>query len=150
MIKTSILLFIIMIIGLPAMASTAVEGIISGETQREQALKKTQDISTYDLQTLINTNPKFVLLDIRMPQEIRRMGGVIDAPQNINVTRGWLELRITRFVHHKDTPIVVYCGASIRSPFAVETLQNMGFTNVLNYSDGFLGWKREGLPVASP
>ena len=76
------------------------------------------------------------------------MGGAIKAQQNVNIPRGWLEYRITRIALNKDTPIVVYCGAGIRTPLAAATLQNMGYTNVKDYSAGFIGWRKAGLPVA--
>ena len=95
--------------------------------------------------------PRFldmVLVDIRLPSEITSMGGAIKAQQNINIPRGWLEYRITRVALSKDTPIVVYCGAGIRSPLAADTLQKMGYTNVKNYSAGFIGWRKAKLPIA--
>jgi len=89
-----------------------------------------------------------VLVDVRLPSEITAMGGSIKAQQNVNIPRGWLEYRITRVALSKDTPIVVYCGAGIRTPLAADTLQKMGYTNVRNYSAGYIGWKRAGLPIA--
>ena len=88
-----------------------------------------------------------VLVDVRLPTEIKSMGGHIQASQNVNITRGWLEYHITRVALSKDTPIVVYCGVGIRTPLAADTLQKMGFTNVRNYSDGYIGWKKAGLPI---
>ena len=88
-----------------------------------------------------------VLIDIRTSDEIRSMGSAIKAKQNVNIVRGWLEYRIQRVAISKDTPIVVYCGAGLRSPFAAETLQKMGYNNVKNYSEGYFGWKKAGLPI---
>ena len=129
-------------------ANAEVEGITSGDTLQAQAEKVTTDISTEDLKTLLDTNPDVVLIDIRTPTEIKRMGGAIKATQNINIVRGWLEFRVTGAAQSKDTPIVVYCGGNIRSPLAAETLQNMGYTNVKNYADGYLAWRKAGLPIA--
>jgi len=42
---------------------------------------------------------------------------------------------------------VVYCGANIRSPLAALTLQQMGYRNVANYADGYIGWREAGLPI---
>ena len=128
--------------------SADVAGITSGEQLQVEAEKRTQVISTEALQKALNDSLDLVLVDIRLPSEVKAMGGKIDAPQNVNIPRGWLEYRITRVALSKDTPIVVYCGAGIRSPFAADTLQKMGYTNVKNYSDGFIGWRNAGLPVA--
>ncbi len=129
-------------------AQAEVAGITSGDELQAQANKRVAQISTAQLQKLIEEEPELVLVDIRMPGEVRNMGGAIKAPQNVNIPRGWLEFNITRHAQSKDTPIVVYCGANFRSPLAAETLTSMGYTNVRNYGDGYLGWRKAGLPVA--
>ena len=124
-----------------------VEGITSGDTLQAQAEKVTTDVDTDELKKRLDSEPDLVLIDIRTPGEISRMGGAIQSPQDVNITRGWLEFRVTEVATSKDTPIVVYCGGNIRSPLAALTLQQMGYTNVRNYADGFLGWRKAGLPV---
>jgi len=124
-----------------------VPGIKEGAQMTREISAKVPNISTLELQREIERNPELVLIDIRMPDEIRGMGGAIKAPQNVNIPRGWLEFQVTGRTPSKDTPIVVYCGGNIRSPLAAYTLQQMGYPNVKNYADGFIGWKRLGLPV---
>lgn len=124
-----------------------VPGIKDGNRLTQEVAGKVKDISTPDLQRAIAKIPDLVLIDIRMPDEIESMGGAIKAPQNVNIPRGWLEFRVTNYARSKDTPIVVYCGGNIRSVLAAHTLQQMGYTNVKNYADGFIGWKQKGLPV---
>jgi rhodanese-related sulfurtransferase len=132
---------------LTSTARAEVPGIKDGAQMTREIAAKVTDISTRDLQNEIAHDPDLVLIDIRMPDEIKRMGGAIKAPQNVNIPRGWLEFRVTGHAQNKNTPIVVYCGANIRSPLAAYTLQQMGYTNVKNYADGFIGWKKQGLPV---
>ncbi len=122
-------------------------GITTGAQLQSEAEKRTKTISTQELQKALDEQLDMVLVDIRLPSEITMMGGAIKAQQNINIPRGWLEFRINRVALNKDTPIVVYCGAGIRSPLAADTLQKMGYTNVKNYSGGFIAWKRAGLAV---
>jgi rhodanese-related sulfurtransferase len=124
-----------------------VPGIKSGAQITREIAPKIRTISTKDLRQLIEHNPSLVLIDIRTPTEIENMGGAIKAPQNVNIPRGWLEFRVQELAQTKDTPIVVYCGGNIRSPLAAYTLQQMGYTNVKNYAEGFIGWKAQGLPV---
>ncbi len=135
---------------LPASLSADVAGIKNGHQMVKEIAANVHDIHTADLKKEIDSNPDLVLVDIRTYGEIRSMGGAIDATQNVNIPRGWLEFRISGQAQNKDTPIVVYCGGNIRSPLAAYTLTRMGYTNVRNYSDGFLGWKKAGLPVARP
>ena len=125
-----------------------VPGITTGAQLQAEAEKQTKVISTNELKNLLDDKLDMVLVDIRLPSEIQSMGGAIKAQQNVNIPRGWLEYRITRVALNKNTPIVVYCGAGIRSPLAANTLQKMGYTNVKNYSAGFIGWRKAGLPIA--
>lgn len=102
--------------------------------------------STEELATMIGNNEDFVLLDIRTTDQIRAEGR-IDAPQQLAIDRGSLEMEIFRHVVDKDKPVVAYCGAGFRSALAVKTLQDMGFTNVSNYEDGYFAWERSGRPT---
>lgn len=122
--------------------------IPSGQQLQSVVEQKTQMIDTRSLTNMLDNELDMVLVDIRTTDEINTMGGAIKATQNINIPRGWLEFRIQRVAISKDTPIVVYCGAGLRSPFAAETLQKLGYTNVKNYSEGYFGWKKAGLPIA--
>ena len=133
---------------IPVIALAKVPGITTGAQLQAAAEKHTKVISTQELKKVIDEDLDMILVDVRLPSEIANMGGAIKAPQNRNIPRGWLEYRITSAALSKDTPIVVYCGAGIRTPLAAETLQQMGYTNVKNYSDGYIGWKNAGLPTA--
>jgi rhodanese-related sulfurtransferase len=124
-----------------------VPGITTGAELQAEAEKRTKIISTVELKKALDQNLDMILVDVRLPSEIQSMGGAIKADQNRNIPRGWLEYRITSAALSKDTPIVVYCGAGIRTPLAADTLQKMGYTNVRNYSDGYIGWKKAGLPT---
>ncbi|OQX30788.1 MAG: hypothetical protein B0D96_12200 [Candidatus Sedimenticola endophacoides] len=93
---------------------------------------------------MLREAPDLVLVDIRTKLEIQQMGGTIDAPQNVVIPRGWLEFNIQSRAEARDTPIVVYCGAGYRSPLAADTLQQMGYTNVWNYAQGYVGWRNAG------
>ena len=125
-----------------------VPGIKGGDQLQAEVLKHVKNIRTAELKKLLADDPEVALIDVRLPSEVTSMGGAIKAQQNVNIPRGWLEWRVTNVALKKDTPIVVYCGANIRSPLAADTLMKMGYTNVKNYSDGYIGWKRAGLPTA--
>jgi rhodanese-related sulfurtransferase/glyoxylase-like metal-dependent hydrolase (beta-lactamase superfamily II) len=105
------------------------------------------NINTEELSRLIEQDPSLVIIDVRQESEVNGLGGMIDGRREIILPRGWLEFRMPNEVANKDTPIVVYCGINQRSPLAADTLQQMGYTNVKNYADGFFAWKDKGLPV---
>ncbi|MFO8152171.1 MBL fold metallo-hydrolase [Thioalkalivibrio sp.] len=113
----------------------------------DRAAATVPDIDTEELQELIASDPRHVLIDVRTQTEVALTGGMIRSHRTLNLPRGWLEFHIERELLDPDTPIVVYCGQNLRSPPAAMTLQQMGFTNVHNYPDGFFEWRDAGLPV---
>ncbi len=121
----------------------------TGEALLQEARSTIRDISREELQKALKENPDIVLVDVRIRREVLLMGGTIGAFQNHIIPRGWLELRIGDAAKSKDTPIIVYCGTNQRSPLAARTLMQMGYTNVRNYSGGFVDWRKAGLPVES-
>lgn len=114
----------------------------------EDTVKAYENVDTEALQSLIKANKDLVLIDVRTPDELATLGGTIDAGfRSYNLNRGWLEFRIADLVPDKNTPVVMFCGISARSPLAAKTMTEMGYTNVYNYSDGFFKWRDAGLPV---
>ena len=106
------------------------------------------NISTGELLTLLEQKPNTEFLDVRLIEEIAAQGGLINAGRSTHhIPRGWLEHRIRETIPNKDTPLIVYCSTNRRSPLAAFTLQQMGYSDVRNYTDGFLSWVEQGLPV---
>ena len=48
----------------------------------------------------------------------------------------------------KDAAILLYCRSGNRSQQAAETLQDMGFTRIIELESGINGWKDAGKGVA--
>ena len=46
-------------------------------------------------------------------------------------------------------PVILYCAGGIRSLFAAQTLQDMGYADVASMSGGFQAWKSEGRPFST-
>ncbi len=87
-----------------------------------------------------------LLLDVREPDEYEQ--GAI--PGSIHIPRGTLETSIEQRVPDRDQPLVVMCAGGARSAFAVQTLQQLGYTNAVSMDGGFNGWKDAGKPWARP
>jgi rhodanese-related sulfurtransferase len=130
-----------------ALNSQADIDIIDGNKMLESVNQQIVNINTAELDKILNEDPNVVLIDVRTPFELK-VTGTINRGQNINIARGWIEFQIADHVTSKDTPIIVYCGRNLRSPLAAKTLENMGYTNVKNYSDGFFAWQDELNPVS--
>jgi len=112
----------------------------------DAANMRVPQLDTAGLLAQLKAQPETLVLDVRTPAEVDDSGHIA-APRFLNITRGLLEFRIEAAVPDKATPIVVYCGVSQRSPLAADTLMKLGYTNVRNYRDGFVNWRRAGLPI---
>ena len=71
-------------------------------------------------------------------------------PEARFVPRSYLESRIEGEVPDHDQSVVLYCAGGVRSAFAAETLQAMGYTDVSSMVGGFQAWKSEGRPWTKP
>jgi rhodanese-related sulfurtransferase len=47
----------------------------------------------------------------------------------------------------KDARIIVACASGGRSLLAAQTLQSMGYSNVVSMTGGFNEWSKQGFPV---
>src|SRR5271155_3235344 len=65
-------------------------------------------------------------LDVREQDEYEQ--GTI--PDAVFIPRGHLEAQVENRLTDKDQPIVVYCAGGVRSAFAADTLQDLGYTDV--------------------
>ncbi len=88
----------------------------------------------------------YVLLDVREPDEFEQ--GAI--PGSIHIPRGQLESNIENRVADRDTKIVVMCAGGVRSAFAVQTLEQLGYANTVSMDGGFNKWKDEGREWSRP
>ena len=88
----------------------------------------------------------YLLLDVREPDEYEQ--GAI--PDSLHVPRGQLESNIENRVPDRRQPMVVMCAGGVRSAFAVQTLEQLGYTNTVSMDGGFNKWKDEGRPWNRP
>jgi molybdopterin/thiamine biosynthesis adenylyltransferase/rhodanese-related sulfurtransferase len=71
-------------------------------------------------------------------------------PGAVFIPRGHLESQVESKLTNRDKPVVVYCAGGVRSAFAAETLQDLGYTDVVSMAGGFGRWKNEGRPWITP
>ena len=71
-------------------------------------------------------------------------------PGSALIAKSYLEQQIEgQFVDHNG-PVILYCASGVRSLFAAQTLQQMGYTDVASMSGGFQQWKSEGREWRKP
>jgi molybdopterin/thiamine biosynthesis adenylyltransferase/rhodanese-related sulfurtransferase len=110
-------------------------------------LKQTKaQIREIDTETAERLLPDATFLDVRELDEWEQ--GAI--PGAVFIPRGHLESKIENQIADRDRPIVVYCAGGTRSAFAAKTLQDLGYTDVVNMAGGFGRWKDQGRPWITP
>ena len=85
-------------------------------------------------------------LDIRELDEYEQ--GTI--PGSLFLPRGHLESQVENRIPDRDAPVIIYCAAGVRSAFAADTLQQLGYTDVVSMAGGFGRWKNEDRPWVAP
>ena len=71
-------------------------------------------------------------------------------PGAIHISKGYIEQQIEAAAPDRDGPVILYCAGGVRSLFAGQTLQAMGYTNVRSMAGGFQAWKTNGLAWEMP
>src|SRR5687768_2628344 len=111
-----------------------------------QVRSEIDEISTIEAQERLESSDGTLFVDVREPDEWDE--GHI--PGAVYTGRGRLESRIEGLVPDKSRPLVVYCSAGSRSAFAVKSLEELGYEDVVNLAGGFTDWKRNGYEVTMP
>jgi molybdopterin/thiamine biosynthesis adenylyltransferase/rhodanese-related sulfurtransferase len=108
----------------------------------QQARAEISEIDAGRARELIETGEP-VVVDVREQNEWDE--GHI--PGAVHVPRGHLESRIERAAPDPARQVLLYCSAGNRSAFAAQTLEEMGYEDVVSLAGGFTDWKRNGFPV---
>jgi molybdopterin/thiamine biosynthesis adenylyltransferase/rhodanese-related sulfurtransferase len=87
-----------------------------------------------------------VIVDVREASEWEQ--GYI--PGAHHVSKSYIEQDIEGLAPDRQVPLILYCAGGIRSLFAAQTLQAMGYTDVASMSGGFQAWKSEGRAFSQP
>lgn len=84
----------------------------------------------------------FLLIDVREDDEWRagRAQGAI------HMGKGVIERDIETEITDRNAEIILYCGGGFRSALAAESIQKMGYTNVISMDGGIKAWRAKGLP----
>jgi molybdopterin/thiamine biosynthesis adenylyltransferase/rhodanese-related sulfurtransferase len=88
---------------------------------------------------------ELLVLDVREPDE--HTSGLI--PGAKAVPRGLLEQRIEALAKPSQ-PLAIYCAGGTRSALAADTLQTLGYRDVVSLSGGISAWREAGFPIQAP
>ena len=71
-------------------------------------------------------------------------------PGAVHLPKSYLEQWAEDRLPLKNKTTVLYCAGGVRSAMAAETLQKLGYTNVISMQGGFNRWKDSGKPWTKP
>ena len=106
-----------------------------------------ENIGVDDLRRELASGDDLLLVDIREIQERVDKGTI---PGSRHAPRGMLEFWADpaspyfRDWFTEDRRTILFCAGGGRSVYATKALNDMGFTNVANFSPGFGGWEAAG------
>lgn len=105
-----------------------------------EAKKRINEISPQILKSKIDNNEKLIIIDVRETDEWET--GKI--PNAIHLSKGIIERDIEKIITDNQSNIVVYCSGGYRCALVANSLQKMGYTNVLSLDTGLQGWLEAG------
>ncbi len=109
----------------------------------EEARPRVKEIGIAEYGERLMRREQHVLIDVREDHEWARG----HLPGAMHLGRGIIERDIESCFASRSTPIVCYCGGGYRTILVCDSLQKMGYTNVVSLAGGFRGWQAAGLPV---
>src|SRR5256712_11527171 len=68
----------------------------------------------------------------------------------VHVPKSYLEQWAEDRLPDKDKTTILYCAGGVRSAMAADTLQKLGYQNVISMAGGFNRWKDSGKPWTTP
>ena len=100
------------------------------------AKKNVKECTVDDVLAKRKSGHKFHFVDVREDDEWKagRAQGAI------HLGKGVIERDIETDIPDRDAEIILYCGGGFRSALAAESIQKMGYRNVISMDGGWRGW----------
>ncbi len=102
-----------------------------------------QQINEIDIKTaqslIAQSNP--IILDVREVNEFN-LGHIENA---VNIPRGDIRSKVETALASKgkSAPVILYCASGNRSALAALMMKDLGYSNVVSLTGGYIKWKRE-------
>jgi rhodanese-related sulfurtransferase len=109
----------------------------------EDAKKRVHEIDIEDYKRMVAAGDAGQLVDVREDSEWHAM----HAAGAVHLSKGIIERDIETAFPDKDTKLVLYCGGGYRSALATDSLQKMGYKNVISLDGGWRAIEVSGLPL---
>lgn len=104
------------------------------------AKSRIRECTPQDLRQRLDAGEELRVIDVREESEFAQ--GHI--PGAIHLSKGVIERDIETIVPERDTVMVLYCGGGFRSALAADSVQKMGYEQVISMDGGWREWKNCG------
>ncbi|MBV8818263.1 MAG: sulfurtransferase [Acidobacteriaceae bacterium] len=102
------------------------------------------DIDQY--RKMVAAKEPHILVDVREDSE----WSAAHAAGAVHLSKGTIERDIETAIPDKHERLVLYCGGGYRSALAADSIQRMGYHNVLSLDGGWRAIEASGLPLEKP
>lgn len=109
----------------------------------ERAKQRIRECTVVEAKAKLDRGESMHFLDVREDHEFAKD----HAKGARHLGRGILERDIEGLIPDKEAAIILYCGGGYRSALAAESLQQMGYRNVISMAGGIKAWRDAGFPM---
>ena len=109
----------------------------------EQAKQRIKECTIADVKAKMDRGDRFHLVDVREDHEFAK--DHVKGARHLG--RGILERDVEGDIPDKQAEIILYCGGGFRSALAADSLQQMGYTNVISMDGGIRAWREAEYPL---
>ncbi|BAQ59857.1 rhodanese domain protein [Geminocystis sp. NIES-3708] len=108
----------------------------------QESKTRIQEITIDEAQKAI-AEKDVIILDVRETDEYES-GHLADT---LHLSLGEVKEQIHNVIKDKSTKIICYCGGGNRSALATDTLNQLGYENVVSLMGGITAWENSGKEV---
>jgi rhodanese-related sulfurtransferase len=108
----------------------------------QDAKTRVKECTVPDVKARLDRGERLNIVDVR--EESEYAAGHI--PGAVHLGKGIIERDVEAKYPDHSAELVLYCGGGFRSALAADTLQKMGYTNVISMDGGMRGWRQGGHP----
>src|SRR4051794_31149522 len=105
-----------------------------------EARAQIREVTPHDVEALAPGDA--TVIDVREDSEWEQG----HLPGALHISKSYVEQQIEGAVPDRDAPVVLYCAGGVRSLFAAQTLEQLGYTNAASMSGGFHARQSQGRP----
>ena len=109
-----------------------------------ESKSKIREMTADEVMQKFKAGEKFHFVDCREDDEWREG----HAEGAIHIGRGVLERDIEEEIPNKGEMVILVCAGGSRSALAAETVQKMGYKNVISMAGGMRDWAQKRFPIA--